>query len=53
MTGAVGVDKDSDTTLDPHNDDTWPNLKNPYIPKETPELWKMKGEGDTDLVTDK
>jgi hypothetical protein len=55
MKGEKGVDKDNNNDWDRfQSDETWPNLKNPYVPKaETPETYKMNHGKETDLVVDK
>ena len=59
MKGEKGVDKDTLGQFHAswQSKDTWPNLKNPYIPKEKVGLggkgYKMKNGPETDLIVDK
>jgi hypothetical protein len=57
MKGEKGVDKDNKDWSLWSSGDTWPNLKNPYTPKEKVGTggkgYKMKNGKETDLVVDR
>lgn len=52
--GEKTIDNDTDLLGHVSNSDTWPALNNPYVPQSvTPQSYKMKNGGGTDLVVDK